>query len=158
MTSDLSPGLHWTIKRSFIRYVARMGDGQILGGHGLHMSDASTFVFPLDMATADDAGLVGFTGELRLQAHNGALSLRIANPRVQPGEGRASLVVDSIDGAGRPLPLVTCALSEDPSAPGRWTGEDVRLAVEAVDLFGGYYGEGEVFDDFIIIAPGEGTD
>ena len=151
MTTDLTPGLHWPIKRSFIRYVARMGDGQILGGHGLHMIDSSTFVFPLAAQVADNPALIAFAGELRLQAHNGALALRIANPRIDLASKRGSVIIDSTEGAGRVVTFATCTVESH--AADTWRGTDVRLAVEAVALFGGYYGEGEAFDDFTVVVP-----
>ena len=61
----------------------------------------------------------------------------------------------SIDGQepGQPaLQLVTFEAEEQEAPEGRrrWAGTDVRLTVEAVPLFGGYYGEGESFDDLSI--------
>lgn len=145
-----APGLHWSIKRSFILYVARMTDGQILGGHGLHMPDSSTFVFPPDAVS--ELAQQRFRGELRLRAHDGALSLRVANPRVDLGEDRSVLRIDHPDGGDRSLDLVTFTAA-GVSASSTWTGTNVRLAVEAVSLFGGYYGEGEQFDDFTVVVP-----
>lgn len=148
-------GLHWPIKRSFIRYVARMDDGQILGGHGVRLVDASTFAFTPEPSS--DLGVLGFGGEVRMQAHGGALSVRIARPQVDLRGERAVLTVESPEGSGPRVRLVTFAASSGPAEGGltAWTGTDVRLAVEALPLFGGYYGEDELFDDLlIVIAPG----
>jgi Htaa len=133
-TTDL--GLHWPIKRSFIRYVARMADGQILGGHGVLLLDASTFVFPSE--PTDDAGVLAFGGEVRLQAHAGALAVRLARPRVDLNGERATLTVASPEGSGPPVRLVTFTASSSPAGVDRtaWTGTDVRLTVEALPLFG----------------------
>lgn len=150
---DAAPdlGLHWPIKRSFIRYVARMTDGQILGGHGVRLLDASTFVFPQE--PSDDAAVLAFRGEVRLQAHGGALAVRIAHPRVRLDGERATLVVESPDGSGPSVRLVTFTAVPGPADAGRvsWTGTDVRLTVEALPLFGGYYGEDEAFDDLVMV-------
>ena len=128
-----------------------MGDGRILGGHGLRMLDASTFAFPPD--ADDEPGLLRFRGELRLQAHNGALALRIANPRVDLSDARAVLIVDHPEGSGAPVRMVTFEASAGGPGAGTWAGTDVRLTVEAVPLFGGYYGEDEPFDDLTIVLP-----
>ena len=143
-------GLAWPIKRSFILYVARMTEGQVLGGHVLRMTDASTFLFPVLDASAD--GTVRFGGELRLAAHAGALDLRIARPRIDLTADRATLLIDRPEGSADPLPFVTCVvgLADDSDGVRRWRGTDVRLTVDAVPLFGGYYGEGESFDDLSI--------
>ncbi len=147
-TTDL--GLHWPIKRSFIRYVARMADGQILGGHGVHLLDASTFVFPSE--PTDDTGVLAFGGEVRLQAHAGALAVRLARPRVDLNGERATLTVESPEGSGPPVRLVTFVASSSAGVDHTtWTGTDVRLTVEALALFGGYYGEDEPFDDLMIV-------
>ena len=150
MTDDL--GLFWPIKRSFIRYVARMDDGQILGGHGVRMIDASTFVFAPE--PSDEPAVLAFGGEVRLQAHGGALAVRIAHPRVDLHGERAVLTVDNPEGAGPPVRLVTFVATSEPAVDGfaTWTGTDVRLTVEALPLFGGYYGEDELFDDLTIVS------
>lgn len=149
------PGLHWPVKRSFIRYVARMDDGQILGGHGVRLLDASTFVF--SPSEGVDEGVLSFRGEVRLQAHGGALSVRIAHPRVDLLGDRATLTVESPEGTGPPVRLVTFLAAAEPVDGGvrRWIGTDVRLAVEALPLFGGYYGEDESFDDLTIVSSAD---
>jgi Htaa len=146
-------GLHWPIKRSFVSYVARTTDGQILGGHGVRLLDASMFVFPHE--PSDDPAVLAFGGEVRLQAHGGALAVRIAHPRVHLDGERATLTVGSPEGPGRPVRLVTFAATSAPPDAGlmSWTGTDVRLTAEALPLFGGYYGEDEVFDDLVMITP-----
>lgn len=143
-------GLTWPIKRSFILYVARMTEGQILGGRGLRMLDPSTFLFAPDQPS--ETGLLAFGGELRLSAHAGALYVRIAQPRVDLSGDRARLIIDAPEGGSTPLCLVTFDASPIDAAEGlkSWSGTDVRLTVEAVPLFGGYYGEGESFDDLSI--------
>lgn len=150
--------LHWPIKRSFIRYVARMQDGEILGGHGVRLLDASTFIFASE---PDDApGVLAFRGEVRLQAHGGALAVRIAHPRVDLSGERAALTVANPEGAGPQVRLVTFVASSSSGESGwtRWTGTDVRLAVEALPLFGGYYGEDEPFDDLMIVTTTTGAE
>lgn len=149
-------GLQWAIKRSFIRYVARMADGQILGGPGLHMIDSSTFVFaPAESESEPDSGYLFFRGELRLQAHGGALSLRLANPRIDLTGPRAVLLIDAPDGSSPALPFVDFEAVRRPDQVNvsGWHGTDVRLTVEGVSLFAGYYGEGELFDDLIATVP-----
>jgi hypothetical protein len=141
--------LHWPIKRSFIRYVARMDDGQILGGHGVRLLDTSTFVFP--SVPSDEPGLLTFGGEVRLQAYGGALAVRIARPRLDVRGDRAVLTIENPEGPGPRIALVTLVASPGADAT-TWTGTDVRLATEALPLFAGYYGEDEPFDDLTIVA------
>ena len=144
---ESQPGLQWPIKRSFILYVARMTDGQILGGRGLRMHGSSTFVFT--PAPDVEPEHLSFTGELRLSAHAGALSLRIANPMIDLRGERASMRIDHPDAPGAKLTFVTlnAHLDSVDASLLTWRGTDVRLTADAVPLFGGYYGEGEPFDD-----------
>ena len=151
------PGLYWPIKRAFVTYVLRIADGQVMGSPGVTVVDSGTFVFALVEGAPDEptVGPVSFRGELRLQAHNGALGVRIANPRIELGaegpEVRARILIDDPEGSTRAVPLVTFAAERDGA---RWIGTDVRLTAEAVPLFGGYYGEGEVFDDLVMVTAG----
>ena len=153
MEAHSSPGLYWPIKRSFVMYVLRIADGQVSGSPDVSVVDSGTFVFaPSDDST--DPAVHAFRGELRVQAHSGELFVRVANPRVElAGDGRSRIVVDHPEGGAGALPLVTfvATATEGEGDPPRWTGSDVRLCVEAVPLFGGYYGEDEAFDDLVMV-------
>jgi hypothetical protein len=153
MEQHSDPGLYWPIKRSFVMYVLRIADGQVSGSPDVSVVDGGTFVFAAsDDATAPDVHV--FRGELRLQAHNGELFVRVANPRVELVDGgRSRIVIDHPDGASGAVPMVTFVATAcaDEERPAHWTGSDVRLCVEAVPLFGGYYGEDEAFDDLVIV-------
>lgn len=150
-----TPGLHWPIKHSFVLYVARLTDGDILGGPGVGMTDPRTFVWQADETmTVADHGSAGLacTGEVVFSAHAGALSCRIARPRLElAGEG--SLMTIAGEGDGR-IPFVDFTAMPDSQADGRvWQGSRVRLREEALALFAGYYGAGEEFDDLRIVLP-----
>ena len=153
MERHSNPGLYWPIKRSFVMYVLRIADGQVSGSPDVAVVDGGTFVFAVCDDPADP-DVHCFRGELRLQAHNGELFVRVANPRVElVVSGRSRIVIDHPDGGSGPVPLVTfvATASSDEDGPLHWTGSDVRLCVEAVPLFGGYYGEDEAFDDLVMI-------
>lgn len=143
-TESFHPGLHWSIKRSFVLYVARVADGQILGGPGVSMADASTFVWAPRPGTTGD--VLDFEGAVVFGAHAGALSFRIADPQIQIGPERSVLSIAG-EGADR-IPFVDFAAVMDAGADsGAWIGTDVRLLESALPLFAGYYGAGEPFDD-----------
>ncbi len=151
------PGLHWSIKRSFVLYVARMADGQILGSKGVRMTDASTFLWAPTAFRQEPAALqMEFGGAVTFGAHAGALSFRVADPQVELRSGRSRMTV-AAEGAGR-VPFVDFRADEEPrdetsGSPRRWIGTDVRLAEEALPMFAGYYGAGESFDDLEIVLP-----
>lgn len=157
MSADsTTPGLHWSIKRSFVLYVARIADGEILGSPGLAMADAATFVWapaaPSPTADLDDDAIrMGFTGAVLFGAHGGALSFRVADPQIEIRPDRSVLFVTGESGGA--IPFVTFAATSDTAQAGPtvWHGADVRLTEEALPLFAGYYGAGESFDDLSIV-------
>lgn len=158
MSEDPSPpGLHWSIKRSFVLYVARMADGQILGSKGVQMTDASTFLWAPTAFRQEPAALqMEFGGAVTFGAHAGALSFRVADPHVDLKPGRSLMTVAG-ESAVR-VPFVDFHAEEQPTdetsgALRRWVGTDVRLAEEALAMFAGYYGAGESFDDLEIVLP-----
>lgn len=150
-----TPGLHWPIKRSFVLYVARLADGDILGGPGLGMTDARTFVWQAEaLLTSSDAHLTTLecSGEVMFSAHAGALSFRVARPVLRiAGETSVITIAGQSDGQ---LPFVDFTAIPDPEADGQVVrGTHVRLREEALELFAGYYGAGEEFDDLRIVLP-----
>jgi hypothetical protein len=147
-------GLHWSIKRAFVSYVARMADGQILGSPGLGMSDSSTFVWPPASGREQNSGApttLAFEGAVIFGAHGGALSFRVAEPLVELSPGRSQLTIAG-EGSTR-IAFVDFVARRVPSAADMtvWAGTDVRLAEAALPLFSGYYGAGESFDDLLIV-------
>lgn len=155
--ASADPGLHWSIKRTFVLYVARLADGQILGGHGAGMADESTFIWPPatnDQGGADPGPRLAFTGDIVFRAHAGALSFRIADPIVDLGPATSTLTVASESGR---IPLVTFTAHElaAPAGFASWRGVDVRLAEESLAMFAGYYGAGEPFDDLTLTVPAD---
>jgi len=158
VTADFStPGLHWSIKRSFVLYVARMADGQILGSTSVQMTDASTFLWAPTASRQEPAALqIDFGGAVTFGAHGGALSFRVADPQVELTSGRSRMTVAS-SGAIR-VPFVDFRAEEAPAEATsgslrRWFGTDVRLVEEALPMFAGYYGAGESFDNLTIVLP-----
>jgi hypothetical protein len=150
-----TPGLHWSIKHSFVLYVARMADGDILGGPGAGMTDARTFVWEADTALSsvhDSQTSLACTGEVVFSAHDGALSFRIAQPRMELASDLSLLTIAG-EADGR-IPFVDFTAVRESDADGRvWRGTRVRLREEALALFAGYYGAGEEFDDLRIVLP-----
>jgi len=132
------PGLRWEIKRSFLRYIARMPDGACSVTDGADPVDESAFRF-------EPAGDLRFRGVVRFSGHHGFLFVRIADPELQVDGTRGTLTI-----AGEParVPLVTCELSAEPD--GTTKGTAVRLTAEGAELFNAVYPAGEPFDDFTI--------
>lgn len=148
-------GLEWSIKLSFLRYIGGSG-GRASASQGASMSAPNVFSFT-PAGLADDGALL-FRGDVRFSGHGGLLFVRIAHPRVLIGAGRARMLVDDpevLDGTGTPLVLVTFeAVPEgNDDAVMAWSGIDVRLGEEGVELFNSVYAPGEPFEDLRISVP-----
>lgn len=145
-----SPGLYWSIKRSFAAYVARLPDGHFSFENGAELAAGDRLRFPL----RDDASqplAFAFTGAARFSGHFGLLSVRVADPVVTLNPSRADGILSIAVGTAR-QPLVHFAYQRySPTARAPIWGRNVTLAAESVDLFGGNYGEGDRFDEFLII-------
>ena len=157
MTADsATPGLHWSIKRAFVLYVARIADGQILGSPGLQMIDASTFVWAPTSSPAAQPGAgtrLAFRGAVRFGAHNGALAFQVADPWIEITAERSHLSIAGEASARIPFVEFTAQEDVDDGSSRGWRGTDVRLSEAALPLFAGYYGAGEAFDDLRIVLP-----
>lgn len=153
-------GLRWAIKYSFLGYVARMPDGQAYLGAGVGVTEQNELVFPLDEEETRVPGVFAFGGDVRFAGHYGMLFVPIARPRVEVHAGRAEMTIAdpaSKDGGAR-LRLVEFDLAE-PEHDGdleRRDATDVRLAAEAVELFGDVYQAGEPFEPLAITVPTRG--
>lgn len=83
-TVPVASGLTWSIKKSFITYIA--GSGTITASDGATFDNASSaFTFSLAAGqTLDSANLstVNFTGSAHLLAHGGVLDITITNPSI----------------------------------------------------------------------------
>ena len=144
---ERGPGLYWSVRDSFFRYVAGLRDGRasVSGGASLTVSDPQVVVYPADSGQTT-ATVLAFRGDLRLAGHGGLLFVRLADPRIVLGGERAELsVADPLteDGSGPRLRLVTLDLA--PHDDG-WSGSDVRLTPDGVGLFNHVYESGELFD------------
>jgi len=138
------PGLRWGIKRSFLRYIARMPDGACSVTDGADPVDESAFRF-------ESAGDLRFRGDVRFSGHHGLLFVRIADPELLVDGTRGTLTVAGDprdpDGPER-VPLVTFELTD--AGDGTTNGTVVRLTPHGAELFNSVYPAGEPFDDFTI--------
>ncbi|MFV3077622.1 HtaA domain-containing protein [Niveispirillum fermenti] len=146
-------GLLWSIKRSFAAYVARLPDGRLSLDDGVRPADGDQLYFALDAGAHD----LSFAGAVRFTGHFGMLSVTIAAPSLllDAPELRGTMLAGLGGAERRPLVHFRCRYSDDAM---RLLAGDVRLAADAVALFGGTYGEGECFDDFEVLMPGSGEE
>lgn len=151
-----APALRWSIRASFLRYVAALPDARasVSEGAQLTQDDPQLVVYPVD-AEASTPAVLAFRGDLRLSGHGGLLFVRLAGPRIELGaDGSAVLSVDdpsTEDGSGPRLPLVTLTMTRTDAG---WAGSDVALTPEGVPVFNHVYEVGAPFDQLeVLTAP-----
>ncbi|OZD68991.1 hypothetical protein CH298_28060 [Rhodococcoides fascians] len=90
-------GLSWAVKASFQDYVAARPEGSIVPSGGARIEGRS-FFFPLDAVEREDDGRIRklqFQGSITLSAHDGYLSVSIADPVICVEENSARIWIRS---------------------------------------------------------------
>lgn len=140
--------MEWGIKESFRRYFERLPDHRYDLQDGARRCSDGQIEFQVDPHTAS-ADTLAFRGAVQLTAHHGALSVRIADPRItlrDATEAELSAEVDSVD--GQPVRMVIALLTagrSDPDTPSRRVFQ-AEVAEEGQFLFMGNYFAGDPMD------------
>ena len=137
------PGLSWSVRSTFLRYVSALPDGRIHVTEGAGLAEGQ-FSFPEGLAAPR---IRRFTGQVAFTGHFGLLSVTIAEPWLDWSGDTCLLTIADPD-RGR-LPLATCLVASD-RVTRAWLGREVRLTEEGAALFGGSYAVGEPLDAFTI--------
>ncbi|MFC3068577.1 HtaA domain-containing protein [Phenylobacterium soli] len=117
--------LEWGVKQSFCNYV-RMAGGSIETAAGAEAVEGG-FRFP----AAPGEGR--FQGEVRFDAHGGMLAVRLADPAVEIGPGRAVLSIADLSAGGRRVEIATLDL-----AAASTEADGARLIPAALTLDGSF--------------------
>ncbi|HUA49862.1 MAG TPA: HtaA domain-containing protein [Solirubrobacteraceae bacterium] len=162
MSTPPSIGLRWTLKRSFLEYVARAPDGKATVSAGATATSLNEILFepdPRDHRTPSNAEtFYAFRGAITFSAHFGMLMVRIADPWVTIEENLGEVtVLDPYEdpGANARLRLATFEIADHRITDGleHWTAALVRLASEGCVLFNDVYEDGVLLDPLTIIVP-----
>ncbi|KUO09512.1 HtaA domain-containing protein [Streptomyces sp. DSM 15324] len=158
------PGLRWSVKVPFLRYIARSPEGRCsVTVDSASVVDEHTFLFSPDDASAFDAdtvtGLLKFRGDVRFAAHYGLLFLSIADPWLSVTGGAGTLTIAAPPGQSpERIPLTTLHLrTVDPTDTGSCLGTHVRLTAQGSALFNGVYPADEPFDDLTLLLTPSST-
>lgn len=156
---DVSLGLHWTIKGSFVRYVLSGAGGTYSVAGGAEDDERGNFYFPLKAASFDvgSGWELRFTGDVRFSGHHGVLFVALVDPVVTLGATGGSLTVAAPGGVDR-VKIADVTPSEPQQRGGliAWPPLTTALTAEGVSMFGDVYTVGTDTDPLRIVI-GQGT-
>ncbi|WP_182379270.1 HtaA domain-containing protein [Nocardioides sp. WS12] len=157
--ADMSTGLIWGIKRSFLAYLSRMPDlkSSVSGGASV-APELGLYHFPLASSDAYDygtgQGTLKFQGDLRFSGHFGFLFVMLVDPWVTFDDGLATLSFHDVeadpeladDSARRPMLGLGYPGYVDAHGIRDWQLIPTSLRTEAVSVFNEVYPPGELFE------------
>ena len=166
-------GADWGVKQSFRNYVTGpIANGTISIADGATQNPDGTFHFPVGAGEYDPTTgttVLGFTGTVHFEGHEGALEVTISDPRIELTPEGSALFADMTSKPNQPGAPVTqypgvkvAALDLSGKAPTvdatttTWPALPTALAEEAVPAFAGFYGANTALDSFAFGYEGPG--
>lgn len=151
-------GLAWSIRASFLNYLRRLQDATVSLSGGAATTTAGQFYFRFrsveGFGAAHPFGTIRFSGQLRIDAHFGALSLHIIDPFLRIAPEGASLHTAHGPAAGTShIADVTMTEATRHDDVMMWDGLEATLAEDAVMLFGGAYPTGARLSPLTVRIP-----
>ncbi|RYD32269.1 MAG: hypothetical protein EOP85_21900 [Verrucomicrobiaceae bacterium] len=146
-------GFTWGLKRSFIRYIAYLPDGNHVAEDGAYLNEATLFTYPYSSTSVSDAGELRFRGTVRIGGHGGLLGVLLSDPWVHLSGNQGVLsVIDPGKWPSRSHRVVLADLEvelQDVGEGSRLHGL-ATLAESGVALFDGHYPRGTALDPVVI--------
>lgn len=160
-----SGSLDWGLRASFRTYVGNAG---ITLADGATRNADGTFRFPVQSGTfaaADNTTDVRLRGSVHFSAHDGALDLTVANPRIVLARGGSKLIADVTSkplSGGAPAVYDDVELAElaiagvTPTGSTTWSAIPAALTVAGAPAFAGFYAPGTELDPITLRYTGPG--
>jgi len=147
----IRPGLYWTVKESFVSYVASTAGGAYWHSPEVRVDDTGTFHFPLAQAEATAAGwTLRCRGDVRFSGHFGMMFVAVVDPWLTiPASGtQAELSIDDVSAPGKRITIATFEPAEPLPYRGHLVWPPLVPCIEpaGVELFGGAYARGAQLD------------
>jgi hypothetical protein len=151
-----SAQLRWTVKRSFVDYIARMPDGRMSVTDGADV-DGVVFTFEHDRTIGDGGSeAVCYRGDVRFSGHTGLLFVCIADPIINRVGDRATVSILQPASSQRSAERVDLGSGRWEDRGGGWHRlTDLRLSVLGSELFAGVYAPGDELDDAEFFLAGQ---
>lgn len=145
--------LEWGIKESFRAYFERLPDHSYQFADGARRDRDGQIVFQLVPESSDHNRLV-FKGAVLLEAHFGALSVKIANPVIErrAGSDEIGLSAEVDEQDGKPIRMLIATLERDLDGSETLVFR-AQLADEGQYLFMGNYFAGDEMDPVSVTRP-----
>ncbi|WP_258957158.1 HtaA domain-containing protein [Rhodococcus globerulus] len=146
-------GMEWGIKRSFIRYVAYLPDGNHVTEDGAYLNDSSIFTFPNFVVAEPDIGAIRFQGTVKVGGHGGLLGVLLSDPWVHLSGNEGVLsVIDPEEWPSRSHRIILADLEVELQGVGDGSRLHclATLAESGVALFDGHYPCGTALDPVVI--------
>lgn len=159
------PGLIWGVKASFREYVAASPGGQVEAQDGAEQRSDGTLFFPLEKDTVQELEGVrefAFRGSVTFAAHDGFLSVTLADPLVHVDGGCWARLWIRRPGRPTGAPSDYQVIEESQLSGGHGKDEvldvpEPLLCVNAVTLFDNVYPYRTVLDPLRIVGVPAGT-
>lgn len=137
---DNPSGMLWSIKDSFLEYVASQPDGEVTQAPEKFLGNPAFYFSALSRSGGIEAGF-SFSGRALFKAHGGALDVTISNPSISLLDDKASLLIDDDRSETGQLELARLSAAEAGTVNGKaatiWAS--VILTLDGTDVFGGFY-------------------
>lgn len=150
--------LDWTLKRSFVEYIARMPDGRMSVTDGAEV-DGTSFRFRVtSFERSAKGGIAAFRGDVRFAGHGNLLFVGIADPIVAFSGDEAVVSIQlpaSVRGPAERIDLakgMIRAVEYVGTAERRTIGSPL-LTEDGSELFAGVYSAGDPLDDVYFSTP-----
>ncbi|OAV51061.1 hypothetical protein A6F49_02730 [Enteractinococcus helveticum] len=145
--------LEWGLKESFRAYFERLSDHSYQFADGACRLNNGQFVYEI-VPEASDRNKLVFSGTVQLEAHFGALSVKIAHPVIDQNAstGEIGLSAEVDEHNGEPVRMLIATLEQSLDGAESLVFR-AQLADEGQYLFMGNYFSGDELDPVSVVRP-----
>ncbi len=138
----------WSVKDSFLRYIARLPDGVCEVSDDVRRVGGGQFVLPGRIAVTDTIVWTS-SSTLRFQGHSGLLSISLRDLRLEIGPASGALFVAAGDGRGDPIRLAQAVVRRRTASA---LLVELALTIDGAGVFGDNYPASEPLDPIHLTA------
>lgn len=146
--------LRWTLRRSFVDYIARVPDGRMSVTDGADV-DGVDFIFEHYETSGDEhSGTIRYRGDVRFAGHGNMLTVCIIDPVINYEDDRATVSIQLPESAQRSPERINLGVgSLEKLGGGQYKMYALQLTPDGSDVFAGVYSTGDPLDDMEFSIP-----